>query len=150
MDAEPGDPKVAKRILTESTVVAILGAHHDLSRAAGYVPQYLFEQGYEIHPVNPALVGTELFGRPVVATLADLRLGGRSLDLVDVFRRADVIPSHLADLLGAKPRAVWFQLGIRNDPAARTLKAAGIEVVQDRCTLADHMAFGVGRPKKRR
>jgi hypothetical protein len=55
------------------------------------------------------------------------------VDLVDVFRKPKDIPAHLPDLLEKRPRAVWFQLGIRNDEAAETLARAGIQVVQDHC-----------------
>ena len=41
-----------------------------------------------------------------------------------------------------KPKAVWFQLGIRNDEAAKKLVAAGIDVVQDRCLLVDYRRYG--------
>lgn len=58
--------------------------------------------------------------------------------MVDVFRRPIDIPAHVDDILAKKPRAVWFQLGIRNDAAAETLAKAGILVVQDRCMLVEH------------
>jgi predicted CoA-binding protein len=86
-----------------------------------------------------------LFGEPVVARLADLK---EPVDLVDVFRRPTALPDHLPELLALRPPAVWFQLGIRNDAVARELEAAGIEVVQSRCTLADHRRFQLGRPRK--
>ena len=59
------------------------------------------------------------------------------VDLVDVFRKPSDIPAHLPDLLAKKPRAVWFQLGIRNDAAAEELARAGIQVVQDRCLMVE-------------
>jgi hypothetical protein len=62
--------------------------------------------------------------------------------MVVVFRRAEDIPPHLPDLLEKKPKSVWFQLGIRNDDAARTLAEAGIKVVQDRCTMIEHRRLG--------
>ena len=67
------------------------------------------------------------------------------VDLVDVFRRPEDIPPHVDDLIAARPRAVWFQLGIRNDAAARQLAEAGIRVVQDRCTLVEHRRL-IGHP----
>jgi len=57
---------------------------------------------------------------------------------VDVFRRAEDIDAHLEDILAAKPGAVWFQSGIRNDAAAERLARAGIKVVQDRCLMVDY------------
>lgn len=136
------DAARAKRILEESRTIAVLGIHDELARPAAYVPAYLADAGYEVLGVNPALVGRSVLGRPVVATLAEL---ATPLDLVDVFRRAELLPGHVEDLVAARPKVVWFQLGIRNDEVARQLERHGIEVIQDRCTLADHQAFGLGR-----
>jgi hypothetical protein len=58
--------------------------------------------------------------------------------MVNVFRRPSDIPPHVDDILAAKPKSVWFQLGIRNDEAARRLAEAGIKVVQDRCLMVEH------------
>ena len=65
------------------------------------------------------------------------------VDLVNVFRRADAILSHVPEILAMthRPRFVWFQQGLRNEEAAAALEREGIVVVQDRCTLADHRAF---------
>ena len=60
------------------------------------------------------------------------------VDLVNVFRRPLDIAKHIDDIIAKKPKAVWFQLGIRNDDAAEKLARAGIQVVQDRCLMVDH------------
>lgn len=129
--------------LRAARTIAILGAHRDPSRPAHYVPDYLHAQGYRIVPVNPALVGETLFGEPVRSTLAEV---GEPVDIVDVFRRPELLPAHLEDILAMSPlpKLVWLQLGIRNDAFARSILAAGIDVVQSRCTLADHRAMGIG------
>lgn len=121
-------------------VVAVLGAHQDPSRAAYYVPDYLHGKGLRILPVNPALVGQTLWGEPVRATLASL---AGPVDIVDVFRRPELLAGHLADILAMKPlpKLVWLQQGIRSEPFARDLVAAGIDVVQDRCLLVDHRSL---------
>ena len=131
-------------VLRAARTIAVLGAHHEPSRPACYVPEYLYAQGYRILPVNPQLAGTTLWGQTVRASLADL---GEAVDIVDVFRRPDLLPGHLAEIraMAPRPRLVWLQQGIRNDAFAREVEAAGIDVVQDRCTLADHRALGVGR-----
>lgn len=136
-------PDDVVRLLRRARRVAVLGASTHASRAGHYVPRYLHGQGYEIHPVNPVHAGQWLFGREVVASLADLSV---AVDVVDVFRRADRLPSHLDELLALRPRpgAVWLQSGIRDDRFARALSEAGIDVVQDRCMLADHQRLVVG------
>lgn len=130
--------------LRGARTIAVLGAHQDPKRPAFYVPDYLHAQGYRILPVNATLAGKTLWGETVRGSLADL---GEPVDIVDVFRRPDLLPGHLAEILAMapRPRIVWLQLGIRNDAFARDVEAAGIDVVQDRCTLADHRALGVGR-----
>lgn len=133
-----------RRILETSPRVAVLGATDRPHKAGFYVAEYLRSRGYEVLPVSPRLAGTELFGRAVVAALAELE----NVDLVDVFRRPETLPGHLDELIALAPRAVWFQLGIRNDAVAAALEEAGIEVVQDRCALADHRAWGLGEPRR--
>ena len=141
------DEAALRRILSTSPTIAVLGIHHDAARPASYVPAYLHQHGYRIIGVNPALVGTELFGEPVRASLADL---DEPIDLVDVFRRPDALPAHQAELAASSAPVIWFQLGIRHDAVAAALAAAGKTVVQDRCTLADHRRFGLGRPARAR
>lgn len=133
-----------QQILETSPTIAVLGIHVDPSKPAHYVPQYLYENGYRILGVNPQLAGQVLFGERVVARLEDLP---ERVDMVDVFRQPSALPGHLPELLAIKPPVVWFQLGIRNDEVAAALEAAGIEVVQSRCTLADHRRLGLGRPR---
>ena len=132
-----------REVLERARVVAVLGAHDDPSRPAHYVPDYMRAAGSRILPVNALLVGKTLWGEPVRASLAEL---GEPVDVVDVFRRAEAIPGHLDDILAMKPppAVVWLQLGIRNDAVAKRLVDAGIDVVQDRCMLADHRRMGLG------
>lgn len=137
-----------REILESSPTIAILGVHHEPEKAAFYVPEYLHDEGYRILGVNPKFTDQTLFGAKVVATLAEI---AEPVDLVDVFRRAEHIPKHLEDILAMKPRpkVVWFQLGIRNQDAAKVLESAGIIVIQNRCTLADHQRLGMGAPARR-
>ncbi len=130
----------ALEILRSARTIAVLGAHVDPDRAATYVPDYLLEHGYRILPVNPHYVGRTMWGERCVGLVTEL---GAAVDLVDVFRPGPLIDMHVPEILAMQPLpgAVWFQLGIRNDGAAAALAAAGIDVVQDRCTLADHERY---------
>jgi predicted CoA-binding protein len=113
--------------------VAVLGikTERQQDQAAFYVPAYLKAQGVEIVPVPVYYPDVqEILGAPVHRKLADVP---GPIDVVDVFRRPSDIPQHVDDLVKLAPRAVWFQLGIRNDEAALALASAGILVVQDRC-----------------
>ena len=136
-----------REILSSSPVVAVLGIHQEPEKAAYYVPEYLHDEGYRVIGVNPKFSDKTLFGERVRKTLREIN---EPVDLVDVFRRAAAIPEHIEDILAMKPRPrfVWFQLGIRNDDAAKKLEDAGITVIQSRCTLADHQRLGLGPPKR--
>ena len=130
-------------ILREAKTIAVLGAKRGAGEPAFYVPAYLHARGYRVLPVNPTLRGHAVFGRPVVATLAELE---EAADVVEIFRRPEYLPGHAAEILALpwQPRAVWFQLGIRNDRAAETLARAGMRVVQDRCMMPDHRRLIAG------
>jgi len=117
--------------------IAVLGikpeTHAD--QAAFYVPAHMAAAGYDVVPVPVYYPDvTEILGKPVFRKLADI---GRPVDMVNVFRRPSDIPPHIDDILAAKPKSVWFQLGIRNDEAAQRLAEAGIKVVQDRCLMVE-------------
>jgi uncharacterized protein len=131
-------PDVLK-VLEDSKTVAVIGFHRDPGKPAHYVPEYLDRQGYSVIAVNPALAarGETYFGRAAVGTLAELT---ESVDVVEVFRRSDRVHEHLADILAMQPlpKVVWMQQGIRDDEVAARLVEAGIDVIQDRCMLADH------------
>ncbi|HEX7004474.1 MAG TPA: CoA-binding protein [Trueperaceae bacterium] len=127
-------------LLEGSRTVAVLGASNRRGRPAYYVPDYLARNGFEVLPVNPNHLGETEWEKEFVASLAEL---DEPVDIVNVFRRPQDIPPHLDDILSLDPlpRAVWFQLGIRNDDAARKLEEAGIQVIQDRCILVEHRAL---------
>lgn len=128
------DPSEALARLRAAQTIVVLGATGTAHKAGFYVPDYLASQGYRLIPVNPAKAGQTLFGQTVLSSLDDI---DGPVDLVDVFRRPEALPGHLDELVRLQPGLVWFQLGIRNDDVARQLVEAGIDVVQDRCTLAD-------------
>jgi predicted CoA-binding protein len=125
------------RVLREGKTVAVLGAKLAPREPAHYVPAYLHARGYRILPVNPIYAGETMLGETVVGTLADL---SEPADVIEIFRRPEYLPGHAREILALpwRPRAVWFQLGIRHDGAAAQLASAGIDVVQDRCMMPEH------------
>ena len=103
------------------------------------MPEYLQEQGVRIVPVPVYYPeATRILNEPVFRTLA--AVPPPQLDVVCVFRRPQDVAAHVGDILAARPRAVWLQSGIRDDASAETLARAGIQVVQDRCMLVEHVA----------
>ncbi|MGH7765967.1 MAG: CoA-binding protein, partial [Candidatus Binatia bacterium] len=125
---------------------AVLGikTERQASQPAFYVPAYLHGAGFEVIPVPVYYPDvTEILGKKVYRRLVDIP---GEIDLVDVFRRSHDIRPHVDDMLAKKPKAVWFQSGIRNDAAAERLARAGIKVVQDRCLMVEHRKASAGRP----
>ena len=126
-----------QELIRQTKTIAVLGikpeSHADLP--AHYVPAHMAAAGYDVIPVPvyyPEV--TEILGQKVFRKLTAI---GRSIDMVNVFRRPSDIPQHVDEIIAAKPKSVWFQLGIRNDDAARKLAEAGIKVVQDRCLMVE-------------
>lgn len=131
-----------RALLAKTRRIAVLGikTEQQADQPSFYVPEYLVRAGLEVVPVPvyyPEV--TEILGRKVYRSLEAIP---GELDLVDVFRRPSDLEKHVPDLLAKKPKAVWFQTGIRNDAVARTLAEAGIQVVQDRCLMVEHRRLG--------
>jgi predicted CoA-binding protein len=123
-------------LLATTRRIAVLGIKTEAQadQPAFSVPRYLASVGFDIVPVPVYYPDvTSILGRPVYRSLVDVP---GNLDIVDVFRRPADVTGHLDDLLAKHPRAVWMQLGIRNEAVA-----AGIDVIQDRCLLVDHRRF---------
>ncbi|HUF30094.1 MAG TPA: CoA-binding protein [Gemmatimonadaceae bacterium] len=128
-------------ILRASKRIAVLGIKtRESGQPAYYVPADAQRRGYQIIPVPVYYPeATEILGEKVYRSLADIP---DPVDMVNVFRRSRDIPPHLDDILAARPKVVWFQLGIRNDEAAERLARAGIDVVQDRCLSIEFSRAG--------
>jgi predicted CoA-binding protein len=128
-------------LLERTRTVAVLGIKiADSGAPAYFVPEYAQRAGLTIYPVPVYYPDvTEILGERVYRSVREI---DDRVDLVNVFRRPQDIPAHLDDLLAARPRAVWFQAGIRHDEVAAELAQSGIEVVQDRCLLVELQARG--------
>ena len=130
-----------RSMLEQTRTIAVLGIKPEThsGQPAFYVSKYMADAGYEIIPVPvyyPEV--TEILGKPVYRDLTKVPV---EIDLLNVFRRSEDIPKHTEEILAKKPKAVWFQLGIRNDEVAQKLAAAGIKVVQDLCLMVEHRAL---------
>ena len=127
-----------RSLLNETRTIAVLGIKTEAQAAqpAFYVPSYLQSAGFRIIPVPVYYPNvTQILGQQVYRRLVDIPI---DVDLVNVFRRSQDVAPHVEDILAKMPKAVWLQLGIRNDAVAETLAKAGIKVVQNRCIMVDH------------
>ena len=122
-----------RRILAETRSIAVVGLSPNWQRPSNFAAKYLQHHGYRIIPVNPAY--DQVLGEKCYASLADIP---EPVDVVDCFRRAADIPplAEAAIAIGAK--VLWLQLGVINLAAAQRARAAGLEVVMDRCIKIEH------------
>ncbi len=133
-------PEQLKKLLEHTKRIAVLGIKANAQQPAHYVPEYAQQAGYEIIPVPVYHKDlNEMLGQKVYRTIAEIP---GDVDLVTVFRRPVDIPPHVDDIIAKHPKAVWFQLGIRNDEAAEKLARAGIDVVQDHCLMVELRKIG--------
>lgn len=131
------DDRPARDALLASKRLAVLGIKPEdhAAQPAFYVSDYLKSAGYDVVPVPVYYPDCkEILGEPVRRKVVD----AAPVDMVIVFRRPRDIDQHVDDIIAAAPRFVWFQLGIRNEEAARRLAEAGIGVIQDKCTMVEH------------
>ena len=127
------DINTLRRILRESRVLAVVGVSANWHRPSNFAAKYMMEHGYRVIPVNPQY--KEVLGQKCYASLRDIP---EKIDLVDVFRKtADVMPiAEDAIAIGAK--VLWQQIGVKNLEAAEKARAAGLDVVMDRCVKIEH------------
>lgn len=132
----PPDRARLAELVRNARRIAVVGLSRKPERPSHGVAAYLQHVGYTIIPVHPA--GGITLGERVYPDLRSAAAGAGPIDIVNIFRRSEHIPSLLDQLLEVRPRLVWMQQGIRHAEVARQLEAAGIEVVMDRCLAVDH------------
>jgi len=135
----PPDRSRLAEILTSARRIAVVGLSRKPERPSHGVAAYLQRAGYTIIPVHP-VAGVTL-GEQVFPDLRSAAAAG-PIDIVNIFRRSEHIPALLDAMLEVRPSLVWMQQGIRHDGVARSLEAAGIAVVMDRCLAVDHQFLG--------
>jgi uncharacterized protein len=123
-------------LLRASRVIAVVGLSGDEMRPSHGVAQYMQRAGYRIIPVNPN--ETEVLGEKSYARLEDVP---EKIDIVNVFRRSQYVRGVVDSAIRVGAKAVWMQEGVIDEAAAEVARAAGLEVVMDRCILKDHRSL---------
>lgn len=126
------------RILTTHRTIAMVGLSADPMRPSHFAAIYMQAEGYDIVPVNPRYAGQTILGQPVYASLSDIP---RPIEIVDVFRKPADVPPIAEEAIAIGAKVLWLQLGVVNEEAAAAARAAGLDVVMDRCVKIEHARF---------
>jgi predicted CoA-binding protein len=121
------------QLLQTSRTIAVVGLSSKRSRPSFGVSQYLQSAGYRVIPVNPN--ESEVLGEKSYASVEDVP---EKVDIVDIFRRSELVPEVVEAAIRIGARAVWMQEGVVNEEAAARARAAGLLVMMDHCILQEH------------
>ncbi len=125
-----------KRILNNSKTIAIIGCSPNSEKASNKVAVYLQNVGYKIIPVYPK--EDIILGEKVYRSLSDIP-SGIAIDMVDIFRKPDVIASVVGEAIErGNIKYIWTQLGLVHNDAAKKAQDFGMEVVQSKCTKIEY------------
>ena len=119
--------------------IAVVGMSANEEKAGHYVPKYLINHGYNVIPVNPTV--PEVLGRKSYSMVSDIP---DRVDIVDIFRKSEDVPPVVDDAIRKKDqvKVIWMQEGIFNDEAEKKAKENGLDVVFNRCMMAEHRRLG--------
>lgn len=132
MEQDPHSDEQIRKILSLNRI-AVIGMSKNSSKAAHYVPKYLLDHGYDITPVNPTT--DEILGKKCYSSISEIP---EDVDVVDVFRPSDQVLSVVQEAIKKKPKVIWLQEGIHNLEAEELARQSGIQIVFNRCMLAEH------------
>ena len=127
------DIETLRRILKENHTVAVVGLSANWYRPSYFAAKYLLDHGFRVIPVNPKY--EEILGQRCYPSLSEIP---ETVDVVDVFRKPGDVPPIVEEAIGIGAKVLWLQLGVINERAAETARAAGLEVVMDRCMKIEY------------
>ena len=132
MDIDSHSDAEIKNFLTLKKV-AVIGMSRTESKAAHFVPKYLSENGFDIIPINPN--SNEILNKKCYKEITEV---DGEIDIVDVFRPSEDVLPFVKDAIKKNPKVIWLQEGIHNEEAENLAREHGIDVVLNRCMLAEH------------
>jgi len=126
-------------ILTSVKTIAVVGWSPKPDRPSHRVAAFLKGRGYRVIPVNPGQAGQVALGETVVATLAE----AGPVDMVEIFRRSEEAGAVADQAVAVGAKVVWMQLGVSDEAAAARARAAGLQVVMNRCPAIEIPRLGM-------
>ena len=126
-------------ILRETKTIACVGVSTNPIRPSHFVARYMHYRGYRVIPVNPGQAGKVLFGEVVRSNLSEL--ADTNVDMIDIFRRSEAVPTIVADALEyllPHLKTIWMQIGVQNEESATQARARGLNVIQNRCPKIEY------------
>ncbi len=136
MDTDKHSASEIQRVLQFKNI-AVVGMSKNEGKPAHFVPKYLIDHGYNVIPVNPTV--NEILGRKSYPAVSEIP---EDVDVVDVFRRSEDVPSVIDDAIRKKGiKVIWMQSGIYNEEAEKKAKENGIEVIFNRCMMVEHRQY---------
>ncbi len=127
------DIATLRRILAENRTIAVVGLSPKWHRPSYFAGKYLLDHGYRVIPVNPG--HDEILGQRSYPGLRDIP---EPVDVVDIFRKPEEVPPIVDDAIAIGARVVWMQIGVVHEAAAERARAAGLDVVMDRCMKIEY------------
>jgi predicted CoA-binding protein len=124
------------RILETHRRIAIVGLSSNPFRPSHFAAIYLIAEGYDVVPVNPR--EREILGRKCYPSVSAVPT---PVEVVNIFREPAAVPTIVDEAIAAGAKVVWMQLGVIHEAAAEKARAAGLEVVMDRCMKIEHARF---------
>lgn len=128
-------------IINAAKTIVVVGASNNPVKPSLFVSTYFHGRGKRIIPINPGKAGQEVLGETILADMSEIP-DDVQVDMIDIFRRSEAVPEivdQAIELFVPGLQTIWMQYGVRHEAAAEKARAAGVNVVQDRCPKVDHM-----------
>ncbi len=132
------DDVAMRNVLTEAKVIAVVGYSDKPSRPSYQVAQFLQNVGYIVYPVNPAV--TEINGQP---SYPNLQAVPEPIDIVNVFRRSEVLAEIVEEAIASHAKTVWAQIGANDPQAAETAINAGLNIAMNCCIKIEYERLNI-------
>ena len=125
-----------RRILGTCRTLAVVGLSPQWHRPSFFAAKYMQEHGFRIVPINPS--APEILGEKSYPSVTAAAQAGLQIDMVDCFRRSADIPPIADEAIAVGAKCLWLQIGVVHEAAAAKARAAGLDVVMDRCVKIEH------------